>query len=161
MRSSLGKPLPQLTWTLVTQSPKTNQKHRSHSEYLKQGRFGDFSSSPMGRTPHFHCCGPGVQSLVRELRSHMPCGTTKLKKKNKQERFAQVMQELRDQKRKRQTRVTETNSPCDHYGLHGQRANMAFPKLRGHPAKVGPMAGGGVGRSWSHSGDTAAIRKAA
>ena len=61
------------------------------------------------------------------------------------------MQELRDQKRKRQTRVTETNSPCDHQGLHGQRANMAFPKLRGHPAEIGPRAGGG---EWAETGAT-------
>ena len=31
----------------------------------------------MVRTPRFHCHGPGVQSLVRELRSHKPLGAAK------------------------------------------------------------------------------------
>lgn len=35
---------------------------------------------PVVRTPHFHCPGPGVQSLVEELRSHKPSDAAKNQK---------------------------------------------------------------------------------
>ena len=38
---------------------------------------GDFPDSPVVRAPYSHCWGPGVQSQVRELRSHYLHGTTK------------------------------------------------------------------------------------
>ena len=34
------------------------------------------------KNPHFHCSGAHVQSLVRELRSHVPYCTDQKKKKN-------------------------------------------------------------------------------
>ena len=36
---------------------------------------------PVDKTPHSQCRGQSVQSLVRELRSHMPHGMAKKKKK--------------------------------------------------------------------------------
>ena len=45
----------------------------------------EFPGGPVVRTPCFHCWGPGVPSLVRELRSHKPCSVAK-KKKKKEER---------------------------------------------------------------------------
>ena len=41
----------------------------------------EFPSGPVVRTLGFHCQGPGVQSLVGELRSHKPRGEAKKKKK--------------------------------------------------------------------------------
>ena len=38
----------------------------------------------MVRTRHLQCCGPGVQSLVGELRSHTPHGAAERKKRKKE-----------------------------------------------------------------------------
>ena len=43
---------------------------------LKQ-QWWEFPGGPVVRTPRFHCWGPGVLSLVRELRSHKPHGSAK------------------------------------------------------------------------------------
>ena len=40
----------------------------------------DFLGGPMVKTPHFQCSGVRVWPLVRELRSHILCGTAKLLK---------------------------------------------------------------------------------
>ena len=44
---------------------------------------GDFPGGPVVKTPHFHCRGARVRSLVRELRSRMLHGAAKKKKKKK------------------------------------------------------------------------------
>ena len=40
-------------------------------------REKDFLGGPVVKTPHFQCSGVRVWPLVRELRSHMLCGTAK------------------------------------------------------------------------------------
>ena len=52
--------------------------------WLKRAKKGKCPSSPVVRTPHFHCRGLRVRSLVRELRSYelcVPCGKKKKKKR--------------------------------------------------------------------------------
>ena len=44
---------------------------------------GDFPGSPVVKIPRFHLQGAQVQSLVSELRSHIPHGRAKKKKKKK------------------------------------------------------------------------------
>ena len=44
----------------------------------------EFPCCPVERTWYFHFCGPHVQFLVTELRSHMQCGQKKKKKDNQQ-----------------------------------------------------------------------------
>ena len=44
--------------------------------------YGHFPGSAAVKTPHFHLRGAWVQSLVEELKSHMPDGTTKKGKNN-------------------------------------------------------------------------------
>ena len=46
---------------------------------LKQQSFQGLPWCPVVKTPCFHCRGAWVQSLVRELRSCMPCGMVKRK----------------------------------------------------------------------------------
>ena len=41
----------------------------------------DFPGGPVAKAPHSQCRGTQVQSLVRELRSHMPCSQKYIKKK--------------------------------------------------------------------------------
>ena len=61
-------------------------KAKKHPKYclLKTTTIGDglgeCSGCPVVRTRSFLCCGPGVQSLVGELRSHKLHGTAKKKK---------------------------------------------------------------------------------
>ena len=50
--------------------------------YLKIAKR-EFPGGPVVRTPCFHCWGPRVLSLVKELRSHKPWGSAKKKKKKK------------------------------------------------------------------------------
>lgn len=40
-------------------------------------KLREFPGSPVVRTPRFHCQGPGIQPLVKELRTHKPYGTAK------------------------------------------------------------------------------------
>ena len=47
---------------------------------LLKKREGSFPGSPVVRILHFHCRGHGF--LAGELRSHMPSGTAKKKKKS-------------------------------------------------------------------------------
>ena len=53
------------------------------TETVKEAYMRDFPGSPVVKTPHFHCTLQGAQvlSLVRELRSHMPCSAAKKKKR--------------------------------------------------------------------------------
>ena len=55
------------------------------SSYFKiniKSALGDFPGGPVVSTPcFFHCWGPRVPSLVKELRSHKPWGSAKKKKK--------------------------------------------------------------------------------
>ena len=44
----------------------------------------EFPGSPVVRTLHFYYHGPGVQSLVGDLRSRKPCGVAPSKKKKNQ-----------------------------------------------------------------------------
>ena len=46
---------------------------------------GKFPGNPVVRSLHFHCQEPGIQSLVRELRSHKWHSTGKKKKKKEKE----------------------------------------------------------------------------
>ena len=41
----------------------------------------DFPGGPVVKTPRFHCRGPGILSLVGELRSNVPRGAAKKRKK--------------------------------------------------------------------------------
>ena len=50
----------------------------------KNNFTGDFPGSPVVKFPHFQCRGARVQSLVGELRSHMPCSMTIKKEKTSQ-----------------------------------------------------------------------------
>ena len=43
----------------------------------------EFPGGPVVRTSQFHCHGPGVQSLVRELRSHRLHSTAEKTKKER------------------------------------------------------------------------------
>ena len=51
---------------------------------MQKPTFRDFPGGPVVRTLSFHCQGHRVQSLVRELRSHKPCGVGKKQTKTKQ-----------------------------------------------------------------------------
>ena len=46
-----------------------------------KGRGGGFLCSPLVKKSPFQCKGAQVQSLVRELRSHMPRGVAKIRGK--------------------------------------------------------------------------------
>ena len=46
-----------------------------------RGQPRDFPGGPVVRIPRFYCSGEYVQSLVKELRSYMPCSKKKKKKK--------------------------------------------------------------------------------
>ena len=50
---------------------------------LKTSQSWEFPGGPVVRTLHFHCRGPGVQSLVGELRSRKLRVADKKKKKKK------------------------------------------------------------------------------
>ena len=52
---------------------------------LRIGKCREFPGGPVVKTPHLHCWGLRVRSLVRELRSWKPCGASG--KKNKGGRF--------------------------------------------------------------------------
>ena len=57
--------------------------------WLKRAKKRKFPGSPVVRTPHFHCRGSRVRSLVGELRSYklcVPCGKKKKKKRRENER---------------------------------------------------------------------------
>ena len=43
----------------------------------QKAKTWDFSADPGVKTPYFHCRGVWVQSLVGELRSHMPHSAVK------------------------------------------------------------------------------------
>ena len=47
-------------------------------------REEDFSGGPVLKIPGFHCRGAWVQSLFRELRSHMPSSAAKKKKESEE-----------------------------------------------------------------------------
>lgn len=60
----------------------------------------DFLGSPVVRIRRFHCHGPGVQSLIWELRSHKAQGAAKIKKETQlchSPRDGRVKQEWRMQ----------------------------------------------------------------
>ena len=46
-------------------------------------RNEEFHGGPVVRNPHFHCKRAQVCSLVRELRSHIPCSAAKKKRRRK------------------------------------------------------------------------------
>ena len=46
---------------------------RTQVRACNKNEIGGFPGSPVVRIRHFHCCGPGVRSVVRELRYHKPC----------------------------------------------------------------------------------------
>ena len=50
----------------------------------KKRKMG-FPGSPVVKTPHSKCRGLWVRSLIRELRSHVPCDVAKKKKKKEEE----------------------------------------------------------------------------
>ena len=56
-------------------------KHSHKSTVKKYTNTGTSLAGPVVKTLRFHCRGRWVQSLVRELRSRMPLGTAKKKKK--------------------------------------------------------------------------------
>lgn len=47
---------------------------------LKLSPNWEVPGGPVVKTPCFHCQGPGVQSLVGELRSHKPSDAAKTEK---------------------------------------------------------------------------------
>ena len=65
-----------------------HSKYKINIHYLSQvikdsinSNKWDFPDSPGVKNLHFHCRGAWVQSLVRELISHMPCNSVKKEKK--------------------------------------------------------------------------------
>ena len=86
----------QASYTLAQGAGGIHKEPRIYPlQLLNQKAVWDFSGSPVVGTPRFHSCGPGVQSLVRELRSHMPRGMAKtLKlKQNKTKKAVQHLSE--------------------------------------------------------------------
>ena len=59
----------------ITQSMSYKRKQRE--ENLRKSGYRDFPGSPVVKTQHFQYKGHWVQSLMRELRSHMPCSAAK------------------------------------------------------------------------------------
>ena len=51
------------------------------NEEVLEGAKGDFPGGPVVRTPRFQCKGRGFNTWSGELRSHMPHGMAKKKKK--------------------------------------------------------------------------------
>ena len=58
---------------------KYMKKFATIKDYIKTKNDRDFPGGPVVKTPHFHCRGPGVQSPVGKLRSHMSRGVAKKK----------------------------------------------------------------------------------
>ena len=63
--------------------PRKSTQHHLFKNKFKNSRIWDFPGGLVIKTLHFHCRGKQVQSLIRELRSHMLCGMAKKKKKAK------------------------------------------------------------------------------
>ena len=60
------------------------QEGRGKRRELSKVREEDFSGGPVLKIPGFHCRGAWVQSLFRELRSHMPSSAAKKKKESEE-----------------------------------------------------------------------------
>ena len=52
-------------------------KRKQREENPRKSGFRDFPGSPVVKTQHFQHKGHWVQSLMRGLRSHMPCSAAK------------------------------------------------------------------------------------
>ena len=59
----------------ITQSMSYKRKQRE--ENPRKSGYRDFPGSPVVKTQHFQYKGHWVQSLMRKLRSHMPCSAAK------------------------------------------------------------------------------------
>lgn len=63
--------------------------------WLKRAKKRIFPSSPVVRTPDFHCRGSRVRSLVGELRSYKLCHVAKKKKKGASKRVKKSLLHLK------------------------------------------------------------------